>query len=146
MDMQWNEEPMDGVDPLTPAPRRARVPRPVFRPQGGNQVFGSIVDYGRMMAGMGGAAQGASLGNMINQTMGAIGEENRSRVAQEREGRRMQHEKDMLLMRLQEMNGGPRGDDMTAQQRAALAVLQLENAAGRRGTVRNRALSILGLR
>lgn len=108
-------------------------------------MFGSLVNFGRM-AGMGAAAQGAHLGNMINQTMDAIGDENSSRVAQEREARRMQHEKDMLIMRLQEMSGGQGGDDLTAQQRAALAVLQMENASGRSGTVRNNALRVLGLR
>lgn len=144
MDMEWNEEPMGGVDPLPPAPR-PRARRPVARPQGGNQVFGSIVDYGRMAAGFGSAAQGAQLGNMINQTMDTIGEENRSRVAQEREARRMQHEKDLLLMRLQEQGGSRRSGELTPQQMAALMVLQAEDAAGRSGTARNQALRMLGM-
>ena len=107
---------------------------------------GSIVDYGRMAAGAGAAAQGSHLGNMMNMTMGAINQENQSRVAQQREGRRMQHEKDMLLMRLRGMNqaGGSPGD-LTGEQMAALAVLQQENALGRRGTTRNAALRKLGL-
>ena len=107
---------------------------------------GSIVDYGRMAAGAGSAAQGSHLGNMMNLTMGAINQENQSRVAQQREGRRMQHEKDMLLMRLREMNQG-RGapGELTGEQMAALAVLQQENALGRRGTTRSAALRKLGL-
>ena len=108
-------------------------------------MFGSIADYGRMAAGAGGAAQGAHLGNMMNMTMGAINQENMSRVAQAREGRRMQHEKDMLLMRLREMNGDQEEQGLTQQQMAALAVLQAENAAGRQGTVRSRALRTLGM-
>jgi hypothetical protein len=63
----------------------------------------------------------------------------------------MQHERDMLLMRLRGMNqavGSP-GDepgDLTGEQMAALAVLQQENALGRRGTTRSAALRKLGLR
>lgn len=115
--MRWNEEPMNGADPLAalpqdqPAPPRRR-PRPVSRSQGGPQVFGSIVDYGRLAASAGAAAQGAHLGNMISQTMDALGQENRSRVAQEREMRRMEHEKEMkrmeldaLLARIQQARG-----------------------------------------
>lgn len=107
--MDWNEEPMDDVDPMAalqqaqgqPLPAQPpRRPRPVIRSQGGSPVFGSIVDYGRLAAGVGAAAQGAHLGNMIGQTMDAIGEENRSRVAQEREMRRMEHEKAMKQMEL----------------------------------------------
>lgn len=108
--MEWNEEPMDGAGqgavpppaPGQPAPPR-RGPRPVIRQQGGPQVFGSIVDYGRLAAGVGAAAQGAHLGNMIGQTMDAIGQENRSRVAQEREMRRMEHEKALKQMELDAM-------------------------------------------
>jgi len=80
----------------------------------------------------------------MNQVNQAISGEMQSRVAQAREGRRMQHEKDMLLMRLRGMNGGgaaPQMDDRTA----AMMVLQMENAAGRGGTARLRALRKLGL-
>ena len=80
--------------------------------------------------------------NAISQVNNAIASEMQSRVAQEREGRRMQHEKDMLLMRL-------RGASQPATQldgtTAALAVLQQENAAGRHSTARNNALRKLGM-
>lgn len=110
-------------------------------------MFGSsIVDYGRMAAGAGAAAQGSHLGNMMNMTMGAINQENQSRVAQEREGRRMQHEKDMLLTRLRGMNqAAPGYDPMEMEKMAALAVLRQELEAGRHGTVRSRAMRKLGL-
>lgn len=109
--MDWNEEPMDGVDPLPPLQEKKKAPRvrrPFVQRQGAGSVFGSITDYGRMAAGMGGAAQGAHLGGMIGQTMGAIARENQSRVAQQREMRRMDHdlqrqqeELQALLIRLQ---------------------------------------------
>lgn len=63
-------------------------------------MFGSIVDYGRLAAGAGAAAQGAHLGGMINQIHGTFQRENDSRVAQAREMRRMQHEKEMKRMEL----------------------------------------------
>ena len=80
----------------------------------------------------------------VNQVNDAISAEMQSRVSQEREARRMQHEKDLLLKRIQGMNGrqqSPMGDDY----QAALAVLQAEDAAGRTGTVRNNALRKLGM-
>ena len=146
--MEWNEEPMDGEDPLDPAPPAAprRQPRPRYRSyQGGSPVFGSISDYGHHAAKTGAMGQGAHLGGMIGMTMGAINQENRSRVAQAQEARRMQHEKDMLLSRLGAMSGQQEEPGLTAQQMAALAVLQSENAAGHRGTIRNKALRILGM-
>ena len=109
--MEWNEEPVDDVDPLAARdeaarqasrPRRPRLQAPA-RPTGGSQVLGSIVDYGRMAAGIGAAAQGAHLGSMISQVQNAIQRENDSRVAQAREMRRMQHEKDMKRMELDAM-------------------------------------------
>jgi hypothetical protein len=65
--------------------------------------FGSIVDFGRMAAGAGAAAQGSHLQNMANMTMGAIGRENQSRVSQMREQRRMMQERQMQEMELQEL-------------------------------------------
>jgi hypothetical protein len=139
--------------PAEPPKKPVAPRRPAFswpQQQEAGMFGGSIVDYGRMAAGAGAAAQGSHLGNMMNMTMGAINQENQSRVAQSREARRMQHERDMLLMRLRGMNqaGGSPGDepgDLTGEQMAALAVLQQENALGRRGTTRSAALRKLGL-
>ena len=107
----------------------------------------SVTNFGAAMAGMGGAAQGRHLGNMMGMTMGAINQENQSRVAQMREARRQQHEKDLMLMRLQGMNQQrPRGRaEPSPEMLAALEVLRMENEAGRSGTVKNRALKMLGL-
>jgi hypothetical protein len=55
---------------------------------------------GAYHAAMGSAQQGNVLGNMISQTMGAHQDENDSRVAQMREMRRMQHEKELKRMEL----------------------------------------------
>ena len=52
-------------------------------------------------AGMMGAQQGNALQNMINQTTGAWRDEHDSRVSQNREARRMQHEKDIERMRIE---------------------------------------------
>jgi hypothetical protein len=53
-------------------------------------------NMGQMMAGQ----QGNHLAGMINQTTGAIGKENDSRVAQQREMRRMDHEINLKKMEL----------------------------------------------
>jgi len=55
---------------------------------------------GAYHAAMGSAQQGNVLGNMISQTMNAHQDENDSRVAQMREMRRMQHEKELKRMEL----------------------------------------------
>ena len=55
---------------------------------------------GAYHAAMGAAQQGNALGNMISQTMGAHQDENDSRVAQLREMRRMEHEKELKRMEL----------------------------------------------
>lgn len=52
-------------------------------------------------AGMMHAAQGNALQNMANMTMGAISDENRSRVAQSREHRRMMQEQQLKNMDIQ---------------------------------------------
>jgi len=101
---------------------------------------------GMGMASMMPAQQARHAGNMMNMTMGAINQENQSRVAQQREARRMQHERDMLLMRLRGMNQPQQpGGQMTPQQMAAFAMLRQEEEAGRTGTVRMKALRTLGM-
>jgi hypothetical protein len=55
---------------------------------------------GAYHAAMGSAQQGKALGDMISQTMGAHQDENDSRVAQLREMRRMEHEKELKRMEL----------------------------------------------
>jgi len=110
-----------------------------------NMFGGSIVDYGRLMAGAGSAAQYAQLSGMANDAMSAIRNENASRVAQAREARRMQHEKDLLLTRLRGMNQQQPFGQMTPQQVAALEVLRQEEEGGRTGTVRSNALRTLGM-
>jgi len=62
--------------------------------------------------------QAAHLQGMANQAMGAIGDENDSRVAQARELRRQEHEKE--LMRMQ----------MEAQKRSSDAALIRELLSG----------------
>jgi hypothetical protein len=71
------------------------------------------------------AEQFAHLGNMSNQVMNAWGDENDSRVAQMRELRRQQHEKDLMAMRTQELLARLQSErflaakQMQMQQRAA---------------------------
>lgn len=112
--MDWNEEPLDDVDPMAVRDAAARRARRDSRPpraparrmpqqQGGPQVTGSIVDYGRLAAGAGVAAQAAHLGGMIGQVHDAFRRENESRVAQAREARRMRHEQKMKRMELDAM-------------------------------------------
>jgi hypothetical protein len=55
---------------------------------------------GAYHAAMGSAQQGKALGDMISQTMAAHQDENDSRVAQMREMRRMEHEKELKRMEL----------------------------------------------
>jgi hypothetical protein len=55
------------------------------------------------MAGMMGAQQGNALQNMISQTTNAWQDEHDSRVSQNREMRRMEHEKDIERMRIEAM-------------------------------------------
>jgi hypothetical protein len=55
---------------------------------------------GAYHAAMGSAQQGKALGDMISQTMSAHQDENDSRVAQMREMRRMEHEKELKRMEL----------------------------------------------
>jgi hypothetical protein len=55
------------------------------------------------MAGMMGAQQGNALQNMISQTTDAWRDEHDSRVSQNREMRRMEHEKEIERMRIEAM-------------------------------------------
>lgn len=89
-------------------------PRPPRRP-GGRQpvpptVTGSGIMYedgsdfvrgGFNMAAAHNAQLGSHLAGMANQAMGAFGAEHDSRVAQMREQRRMEHEKELMRMRLE---------------------------------------------
>jgi uncharacterized protein YbjQ (UPF0145 family) len=59
----------------------------------------SFANWGYNMAQMGAAQQGGHLQGMANQAMGAIAAENASRVAQNREMRRMAHEQELERMR-----------------------------------------------
>lgn len=77
-------------------PRRASANNP-----GGSGVYGSITDFGRMAAASGAAEQGRALSDAMNLAMGAINQENMSRVAQSREMRRMAQEQAMKNMDLQ---------------------------------------------
>ena len=78
-------------------------------------------------AGMMGAQQGNSLQNAINQTTGAWRDEHDSRVSQNREARRMQHEKDIermrieaLLKRLEMEKDQMRGQRIAADRKAGV--------------------------
>lgn len=68
------------------------------------------------MAGMMAGQQGAHLAGMINQAQDAIAAENQSRVAQQRELRRLEHEKEMLRMQIE------------AQERQAALLQRLQAA------------------
>lgn len=97
-------------------PRRPRRPPPARRPVPPT-VIGSGIMYedgsdfvrgGFNMAAAHNAQLGSHLAGMANQVQGALSDENDSRVAQMREMRRMEHEKelerirqDTLLKRLQ---------------------------------------------
>jgi len=108
--MEWNEEPMDGVDPLADLAAEPKK-KPGRRPPRG-PIQSSPIFNGGTMQGIAPfmglvaphiAAQGAHLGGMINQVQDAIQRENDSRVAQAREQRRMDHEKEMKRMELDAM-------------------------------------------
>lgn len=61
-------------------------------------AYGNFAIGGMNMAQAMAGQQGGHLAGMANQAMGAIQRENDSRVAQHREHRQRQHEKDMLNM------------------------------------------------
>ena len=91
----------------------------------GNQMFNPMAVA--QHAGMMGVQQGNSLQNAINQTTGAWRDEHDSRVSQNREARRMQHEKDIermrieaLLKRLEMEKDQMRGQRIAADRKAGV--------------------------
>lgn len=108
--MEWNEEPLDDLDPMAARDAAARRAAP-SRPRRAPRQVSPIIQGGPMqgIAPFMGlvaphiAAQGSHLGGMINQVQGVIQRENDSRVAQAREMRRMEHEKAMKRMELDAM-------------------------------------------
>lgn len=84
---------------------------PKVKPQGrsfGRQGFATgavpMMNHGASgayHAAVGAQQQGQALGNMISQTMNAHQDEHDSRVAQMREMRRMEHEKELKRMELE---------------------------------------------
>lgn len=72
----------------------------MFGDHGLSQAFGGF----NMAQAMGGQ-QAGNLQGMANDVMGAINQENQSRVAQQREQQRMQHEKDLEQMRMNTLIG-----------------------------------------
>jgi len=105
---------------------------PSSRPRGGFATQGVPMfnDQGRAFAlggfgtAMGASAQQANtLQNMINQTTAAWSKEHDSRVAQAREMRRMQHEKDMVSL-----TRGVGRDQEIAQLRQLIAELRAQLA------------------
>lgn len=115
--MEWNEEPMgdegDRAAPLTPVQRR-RVANVAAREQQRQnairqqrQLQAAEQDQ-QYMIGIhpafqipGPAQQSRHLQAMADQAAGAISKEMDARRASFREARRLRHEKDMLLLRLQ---------------------------------------------
>ena len=94
--------------------------------RGGGQQGGFATGLAQH-AGMMAAQQGNALQNMINQTTGAWRDEHDSRVSQNREARRMQHEKDIermrieaLLKRLEMEKDQMRGQRIAADRKAGV--------------------------
>ena len=117
-----------------PAPNDGRIVQPVIRRparasffNGGNGGMYGLEGHYRMAQNMAGQ-QGGHLAGMANQINQAIQDENDSRVAQMRELRRQEHEKEMLRM----------------QQEALLERLRLERElAERQSQAADRARGIL---
>jgi hypothetical protein len=80
---------------------RAQAARLPYNPAVGLQGAPAFMGFANAAMAPGMNAHAAAVGQVNN----AIAGEMQSRVAQAREARRMQHEKDMLLMRLQAMRG-----------------------------------------
>ena len=110
--MEWNEEPEDegddraaplGRQPRQRAPRNPRIAENARRQQSargrGRAPGGLMVNPMMGLASPG--EQAYHLQNMANAALGAHSKEMDGRRASFREARRLQHEKDMLLMRLQ---------------------------------------------
>lgn len=92
-----NAVPGGGAIPRAPRPAPARPVR--------NNTFGGAMGWNDGSAFAGGGfnmaqamagQQGSHLAGMINQVQNAIADENDSRVSQERERRRQEHEKELL--------------------------------------------------
>lgn len=98
-DMQARQEAERANRPQPPAPRP--VQQPMFAPQqhqgASHMIFGPAEQYGILQ-------------NMANGQMAMISKENDSRVAQEREWRRMQHEKEMMQMQAENSRKEREGD------------------------------------
>ena len=100
-------EDVQGRKDAVPGERKAAIQERALAQQAqrrgpfatGNQMYnpGMVANVAGAMMG----AQGNALQNMINQTTGAWRDEHDSRVSQNREARRMQHEKDIERMRIE---------------------------------------------
>ena len=107
--------------------QQAEQERQQARRQGGFATGNPMYNVNAVagMAGMMGAQQGNALQNMISQTTDAWRDEHDSRVSQNREMRRMQHEKDIERMRIDamlkrlEMEKDQMRDQMRGQRIAA---------------------------
>lgn len=93
-----------GAPPRPPENRAPDRPRPSPSFFGGQMFSNNGSEFARggfntaqAMAGQ----QGSHLGGMIGQVQQALGDEHDSRVAQERERRRMEHEKELMRMRME---------------------------------------------
>ena len=100
-------EDVQGRKDAAPSERKAAIQERVLAQQAqrrgpfatGNQMYnpGMVANVAGAMTG----AQGNAHQNMINQATNAWRDEHDSRVSQNREGRRMQHEKDIERMRIE---------------------------------------------
>lgn len=114
------------------APKRSRksawvAPQGIGHPVGGNMFdngFGAAMGGFNTAMGMS-AMQGNLLQGMIDQTTDAIDKENYSRVAQAREQNRMDHEKELMAMRM----GGDK-DQEIKQLREIIKELRAQMARG----------------
>jgi hypothetical protein len=80
---------------------RGQAAKLPYNPPMGLQGAGGFMGFANAAMAPGMNAHAAA----VNQVNDVISQEMQSRVAQAREARRMQHEKDMLLMRLRAMRG-----------------------------------------
>ena len=94
----------------------------------------SVSHFGARMAAAGRAEQGRALGNMIGQTMMAIGRENYSRVAQAREARRQAQERFLQSQQLQvELERIRQERELAEKQMKMAAAMQAYQADRDRG-------------
>jgi len=92
---KWAEDASTDDDPSGRSP--TRTVRPFAT---GSMPMMNHGASGAYHAAIGAAQQGKALGDMLSQTMEAHQDENDSRVAQLREMRRMEHEKELKRMEL----------------------------------------------